>query len=146
MDDLVRALAYEVFGLLEHYIQVHNDMLGRKWLAWLQPIDFEGNARKLTHIDQVLENARLQALELQSSSQALARHREYLRVLVSYVVALSDTVSILRDIAENMSKKARGGQYDMSQYQQDMDNYKVSVQRYKNAGEILKVAWAKAGL
>jgi hypothetical protein len=146
MDDELRALAHEVFGLLEGYIAVHNDMLGRKGLTWLKAIDFEGNAQKLAQIHQGLEAARSRALALASSTKALVRHREYLQVLVGYVEALSYTVGLLQKIATNLSQKARGAPYAMSQYLQDMDTYEASVSRYTTVGETLKAAWDRAGL
>ena len=148
MDDLVRALAYDVFDLLQDYIQVHNDMIARERLAYLKPINFEGNALKLSQISQALQRKNSQALSLQRSPQALARHKEYLRNLVSYVEALSDTVNLLHDVTSKLSQMAHSENrdYTMSQFLEDMDNYKTSAEHYRASGEILKKAWDKAGL
>lgn len=146
MDDQIRALAYEVFGLLQNYVQIHNDMLGRKWLAYMKAIDFHGNAAKLSQIEQGLQDAKARALALHSSPSAHTRHREYLQVLLDYVEALSETVRLLRGVADNMMRKASGGDYAMGQYRQELDHYKASVERYTSIGETLKAAWDGARL
>jgi hypothetical protein len=146
MDDQVRALAYEVFGLLNLYINCHNDMLGRRWLAWVRPIDFGGNARKLGQVHAGLQASRSTAVALKASPQSLPRHRDYLSVLLAYLDALSDTVTMLRDVAVRMNAKASGGRYEMAEYRGHMNTYLGSVDRYTQAGEDLKAAWDRAQL
>jgi hypothetical protein len=53
MSQEIRSLAYQLFDLLQAYIAVHNDQLGRKGIfAKLKPIDFRGNAQVLRKIER----------------------------------------------------------------------------------------------
>lgn len=144
--DEIRALAYRVFGLLHHYIDVHNDMLGRKWLRWLRRIDFEANATKLAQISRALALARTHALEIQSSAGLAAGHQEYLRVLVGYIDALSHTVELLAGVAKRLAGSARGEPYSLTDYRREMKEYQLAAEHYREIGESLKGAWDTAEL
>ena len=147
MDDELRVLAHEVFGLLSEYIEVHNDMIGRKWFAWLRKIDFGANSRRLAEVGAGLDASRQQAVLLQQRPDALSRHREYIAAMVSYIRELSHTVAMLGLVAARLGQQAKGAdRYDITEYRQEMETYRASVERYTEAGHMLVAAWNKAGL
>ena len=146
MDNQVRTLAYAVAEVLQQYIERHDDMLGRTFLAFLKPINFASNADELTRIGSRLEILRSEAVVLNASPAAQPRHHGYLNVMISYIEALAATIALLRSLATQLRSKADGRGYSAGEYRDDLAKYRLGVDRYRHVGQALKTAWLQAQL
>jgi hypothetical protein len=147
-DDQVRGLAHQVAGLLDDYIRVHDDMLGRQGSSVLTPINFSRDAALLSKVAEGLDSAKQERLRLRASGRCDSRHLAYLAEMDKYLDVLHETVSVLTGIATRMDRKAQGdlSTYDMVEYKRDMETYFACVERYTAQGKKLVDAWNAAGL
>lgn len=151
MDELknnLQTISIKVNDLLTRYITIHDAIFKfsfRKIIPLpfiFKKIDFQSHHRETESILEQLNDCRGIIDKMVSSYSG--SEREYLEVLSEYVIALVDTVNLLKIILEELYEKSQNSkQYNYKQYKKDLVLYERAVQKYMNLGQKLNALYQK---
>ncbi len=126
---------YEVHGILERYIAIHDKIFKFSWRKAIpipglfKFIDYGQHLRELDSLASALEQ-----LAISKGNRAGVPE-----VFQQYVTALLKTIQFLRDMCRRLYDKSQDDlqNYTMGQYKSDVTTYEGLVEKYRSLGSTL---------
>jgi len=140
MSKLVKVV-YEVAGVRGRYLRVHDEtfhLSARKLVRVLHLGKPHTQGKATPELDQLLQRLRTAQTELNDlgeSDLSVRRGREIQTELTDYVIALTESVQILRRISELLRQRdAKDEAYDQGHLQSLKVDYDDAMQHHKRLG------------
>ena len=145
-------IAYKINELLYEYVNIHNDVLSRKFsireiipIPFLfKPVDY---SIPVGELDKIMERLNEIMYELQAYSEEneLKEHPFYITA-AKYISLLYKAVKLLRNILYKLYLKARGkGDYSYREFNRELDSYQQEVKVYSEFGNDFNKAFQNLG-
>lgn len=142
-----QALAHQINDTLNAYVTVHDAIFAfslRKLLpipGLFEPIDYCTHEQTLRSLSVRLDH--ITDLDLRDARPTSETERAFLAALVSYALALQDTINKLANISANLYRTSRGEfGYHYPSYRADVREYDTSVKKYSTLGGQLNALYA----
>ncbi len=128
----------DIHNCLKILCEVESDLLDSSFMGLFRKKDYLGNETKLFIVKEKLEEL---SSELSSYTSSKQIAMNIALDAAHYLRALYETGAELSKLNANLQKKALGESYSMSQYNQDLSNFKKCQDRYMSAGDILNAKY-----
>lgn len=138
----LRLIAVEVNNLLARYIKIHDAVFKFSWRKIIplplifKAIDFSNLHRQAERIVSELETCSERIDRLIGATTE--KESRFAHCLSEYCMALTETVSLLKDILHQLYLKSENSnQYSFSEYSKQCELYKRAVDEYSRVGSAL---------
>lgn len=138
-------IAIDLNNLLDQYIELHNSLMKSTKFSLrsiFKPIDF---GTLYNSADDVLKQIDTLIDKTTKIEQALIDEKcEFLVVLKEYSASLRTTIYILVKILKKLFEKSQGSfEYSYREYNDDFNNYNLSITKYIEYGNVLNVKFSE---
>ncbi len=131
MDEVPDKLL-EVYGILEKYVKIHDEVFK---FSWRKVIPVPGIFKSVNYEKHASD---LSCLVGDIEKMSLQEQRNLPTIFPEYVRALCNAISALRDICKKLHDQSQKvGSYPPSQYKRDVERYNLLAANYRNLGNRL---------
>jgi len=126
---------YEVHGILDRYIIIHDTIFK---FSWRQTIPIPGFFKPI-HYGQHVDALNTLISSLDNLSTSVSKNDDAPDVFNQYILSLLETMKFLRNMCSRLYDKSQGDlqSYPMDQYRADVATYERLVEKYHTLGATL---------